>query len=272
MPISTLTPQLFAILSALVEERAGLHYSAGSMEIFADKVAQRAADAGFESLLDYYYYLRYDPAGGEELDRLVDALVVHETYFFREADQLRALVDELLIPAAERRARARIWCAACSTGEEPLTIAMLLAERGALGRVEIVASDLSRRALERASAGVFGGRSLRALPPAGTRWLTRAGDTVTVDPSLLGAISFRRANLVDPASYAAFGMFDAISCRNVLIYFSDVTAHRVVANLAERLVPGGHLLVGASESLLRFGTLLRCEERGGAFFYAKVGA
>jgi chemotaxis protein methyltransferase CheR len=272
MPTSTLTPQLFAILGALVEERAGLHYGASAMELFADKVAQRASDAGFESLLDYYYYLRYDPAGGEELDRLVDALLVHETYFFREADQLRALVDEILLPAASRGARPRVWCAAAATGEEPLTLAMMLAERGALGRVEIVASDLSRRALERARAGVFGARSQRALPPEAARWLTRSGDAAVVDPSLRDAIEWRCANLVDPATYAAFGAFDAIACRNVLIYFSDATAHRVVTSLAEHLVPGGHLLVGASESLLRFGTLLRCEERGGAFFYVKVGA
>lgn len=147
-----LRPQVFAILSSLIEERAGLHYGLDDIDMIADKLSTRAIDAGFESLLDYYYFLRYDESSKAELDALVDALVVNETYFFRELDPLKRVVSDLIQPLAASGARPRVWCAACSTGEEPLTLAMLLAERDLLDKVDIVASDISARALARARA------------------------------------------------------------------------------------------------------------------------
>ncbi|NMO18299.1 protein-glutamate O-methyltransferase CheR [Pyxidicoccus fallax] len=266
-----MSPQVFAILSALIEQRAGLHYRPEDRELLEDKVSARALDAGFDSLLDYYYFLRYDPAGTEALDALVDSLLVHETYFFREALPLTVLVDDVLVPAVRDGRRPRVWCAACSTGEEPLTLAMMLAERGVLSGVEIVASDLSPRALERARTGEHNLRSLRALPPGVEgRWMEIRDGRPHVRPELVEAVDWRRVNLVDPAAVAALGAFDAILCRNVLIYFNDDTARRVVDALTRALVPGGHLLVGTSESLMRFGTALSCEERRGAFFYTRA--
>ncbi len=162
LPIS---PQIFAIFSALIAEKIGIHYDAGDRELLGDKLAVRALDAGFDSLLDYYYFLRYDPAGAAEMDALIDALVVGETYFFRELAQLEVAVSELIAPRVAAGGRPRIWSAACSSGEEPFTIAMLLAERGLRDKVDLVASDISPRALSRARAGVFGPRSLRSNAP-----------------------------------------------------------------------------------------------------------
>src|SRR5687768_10123504 len=120
------SPQLFAILSGLVEERVGLHYGPSERDLFLDKVQVRALEVGFDSLLDYYYYLRYDDPNGTELDQLAEALVVHETYFFRELEPLAVAVDDVIGPRVAAGQRARIWSAACATGEEPLTAAMLL--------------------------------------------------------------------------------------------------------------------------------------------------
>jgi len=265
-----LSPQVFVILSALVEERCGLHYPAPSMALFGDRVSQRAIEAGFESLLDYYYFLRYDPGSVAELEALVEALVVNETFFFREADQLTVLVRDLLVPAVRAGRRPRVWFAACATGEEPLTVAMMLAEQDALGKVELVATDISRRVLDRARAGVYGDRALRALPSTARRWITSSGAQHVVSAELRAAITWARVNLVSPPEVSALGTFDAIVCRNVLIYFNDATIRAVVERLTAALVPGGHLLVGCSESLLRLGTQLRCEERGGAFFYTRA--
>src|SRR5688572_21458270 len=131
-----ISPPLFFILRSLVEERAGLHYEERDLELFSSKLQARATDAGFSSPLDYYYFLRYDDPQQRELDALVDALVVNETYFFREVDQLRALCEERLAPAVARGDRPRVWCAAAATGEEPLTLAMLLEERNLLGNVD----------------------------------------------------------------------------------------------------------------------------------------
>ncbi|WP_437736817.1 CheR family methyltransferase [Sorangium sp. So ce1335] len=270
LPIS---PQVFAIFSALIAEKIGIHYDAGDRELLGDKLSVRAIEAGFDSLLDYYYFLRYDPAGAAELDALIDALVVNETYFFRELPQLEVAIAEFVAPRAAAGARPRIWSAACATGEEPLTIAMLLAERGLLDKVELVASDVSARALARARSGVFGPRSIRTNappPPFAARWLQVAPDRVTVSAELQRAIDWRRINLLDADEIASLGRFDVIVCRNVLIYFHDNTARWVVGNLSGALVEGGVLLVGVSESLLRLGTALACEERGGVFVYRKA--
>lgn len=268
-----ITPQVFAIFSALITEKVGIHYDLADRELLGDKIAARALEAGFVSLLDYYYYLRYDPGGAAETDALIDALVVGETYFFREMAPLEVAVAEVVAPSVAAGARPRIWSAACATGEEPLTIAMLLARQGILDQVEIVATDVSERALWRARAGCFGPRSIRSHappPPYAARWITQAAGGVAVSAELRRAVEWRRLNLLDEAGIASLGRFDVIVCRNVLIYFHDNTARRVVGCLAGALRQGGVLLVGVSESLLRLGTALCCEERGGAFVYRKV--
>jgi chemotaxis protein methyltransferase CheR len=268
-----LSPQVFAILSALIEERTGLHYDLGERELLADRVTPRALERGFESLLDYYYFLRYDPDTEAELALLVEALVVNETYFFRELAALKVVV-ELFVPGLlAQGTRPRIWCAACATGEEPLTLAMLLDEANLLDRVSLLASDISGRALAHAQMGQFFRRSLRALPPGVVgRWLepNESGDGMRVARRIAQAVEWRRVNLVSDAELVALGHFDVVICRNVLIYFRDRTIERVIANLWQSLRTDGHLLVGASESLLRFDSSFACEEQRGAFFYRKL--
>jgi len=268
-----LSPQVFAILSTLIEERTGLHYGPSDLELLRDKVSVRAIDAGFDSLLDYYYFLRYEPQSETELQALVEALVVGETYFFREFDQLVHLGRRLILQLLDAGLHPRIWCAACATGEEPLTLAMLLDERGLLPQVEIIASDISQRALARAQAGSFGKRSVRAIPEPAlvSRYLTQEGEGWRVDRRLIAAVDWRRLNLARPEEVRTVGPCDFILCRNVLIYFRDETARQVVTNLTAQLRPGGGLLVSVSESLMRFGTSLQCEEEGGIFIYRKAG-
>jgi chemotaxis protein methyltransferase CheR len=266
------TPQVLAILRMLIEERTGLRYTADDTRLLSDKLALRAAEAGFESLLDYYYYLRYDPGSGQEFDELVDALVVNETYFFREYPAVAVVVDEVVVPVLEREPRARVWSAACSTGEEPFTVAMLLADRGVLDRVEIVATDISDRALALARSATFRPRSVRSdeLPREGARWLEIAGGRPVLSSRIRDAVRFQKLNLMEESAVAELGSFDAILCRNVLIYFSDETIQRLLTSFTKRLRPNGVLLVGTCESLLRFTTSLVCEERKGTFVYRKV--
>jgi chemotaxis protein methyltransferase CheR len=268
---SRINAPLASLLTSIVEERIGIHYEQHDVEIFTSKVVARALEVGFESLLDYYYFLRYDDADGREFEALTESLLVGETYFFREAGPLGVLVDDVVTKIVASGRRARIWTAACATGEEPLTLAMLLSERGLLKQVDIVASDISKKALARAQEGVFRGRSLRATTgEARSRWFEETGDGFRVSRDLASSITWRRANLLDEGAIASLGIFDAIVCRNVLIYFSDATIALVTSRMARALRPEGILLVGASESLMRFGTLFRCEERGGAFFYLRA--
>jgi chemotaxis protein methyltransferase CheR len=265
-----LSPQVFAILSALIEERTGLHYDLQERALFAERVSGRATERGFETLLDYYYFLRYDAAADAELALLAEALVVNETYFFREPAPLEILVDEVVPGLLARGIKPRIWCAACSTGEEPLTLAMLLDEAGLLDQVSIVASDISARVLAHAQAGLYRRRSLRALPPRVVgRWLEGHEHGMRVLPRIARAVAWRRINLIDEPEPSELESFHVIICRNVLIYFRDQTIESVVDRLWRQLSPEGYLLVGASESLLRFKVAFACVEQRGAFFYRK---
>jgi chemotaxis protein methyltransferase CheR len=266
-----LTPPLFALLSDLVASSSGLHYGPNDRDLFGTKVVAHAAELGFDSLLDFYYRLRYDDPDGSELQRLNEALLVHETYFFRELGPLQQLVDSYLRDAVAARGRARVWSAACATGEEPLTLAMLLDARGMLDRVEIIATDLSSAAIERAKSGRHIKRSLRGDPPElAARHLDCGTGGITVSPRIQRAVQFRTLNLLDDVAILGLGTFDVILCRNALIYFSDDEVVRVVGRLARALEPSGVLAVGVSESLLRFGTSMICEERGSSFFYRRA--
>jgi chemotaxis protein methyltransferase CheR len=269
MPALPLLLPLFHLFAGRIEELSGIHYGLADRELLADKLSSRALEAGFDSLYDYWYFIKHDPRGAAEAEALIDSLVVHETYFFRDTLALEVLADGVALAVREGR-RMRLWCAACATGEEPLTLAMMLHQRGVLDDVALLASDYGQRALDRAQRCEHNLRSLRALPVGiEGRYLSVVDGRPRVRADLTAAVEWRRVNLVDAQAVAALGAFDAILCRNVLIYFTDETARRVVDLLAQALVPGGSLLVGTSESLLRFGTALVCEEKRGAFFYSK---
>ena len=271
MPPLAMSAQVFSILRALVAERSGLHFDLQHAPAFGEKVATRAAELGFDSLLDYYYFMRYDAAGPRELDTLVETLVVNETYLFRELPPIETMVREMILPLVQQGRRPRIWSAACSTGEEPHTVAMMLETHGILGEVDLLASDISGTALARAQTGRFTRRALRReIPPFASRWLTTTEREVVIAPRFTKAIDWRRINLLDPDAVAALGPFDMILCRNVLIYFSDETVRRVVTALAGQLLSGGALFVGIAESLLRFAIPLSCEEQNGIFLYKKL--
>jgi chemotaxis protein methyltransferase CheR len=269
-----LSPQVFSIVASLIEEATGIHYALRDIELVADRISARALELGLDSILDYYYFVRYDAGGARELEQLVDTLVVNETYFFREVDQLRVLADRLVPEALAKRERVRVWCAATSTGEEPLTLSFLLDDRGLLDRVEIVATDISFRALARAREGRYSGRSLRAVTPAArATYFERVAEVPEVVRPRRGsdrAIRWARLNLFDTPAVRALGTFDVILCRNALLYFRDEAVARLLGTLRDSLVPQGLLVVGASESLLRFGTAFECEEHGGAFFYRRA--
>jgi chemotaxis protein methyltransferase CheR len=258
--------QVLTLVARFVEERSGLHTSEQDRYLFEQKLVDHALERGFQSVLELYYALRYDDPDGSGFDALIDALVVGETYFFREQHGLEVWLAPLIAAAGSGR-RVRIWSAACATGEEPISIAVLLARAGVLDAVELVASDISLGALDRARRGQYGRRAHRAIPEGAPPWIRVDGERAIVDESLRRRIDWRRINLFDPSSVASLGRFDAIACRNVLIYFDDGTVRKVVTSLGAALHSGGELLIGASESLMRFGSLFSCVERSGVFVY-----
>ena len=265
------------LLRDLIEDRAGIYFDDAKIPLLADKLSELVTMHNLPSLLDYYYLLRYDADAPAHWARLMDRLSVPETYFWRQADQFETLA-KIVAPAhfaASPQRPLKVWSAACCTGEEPLSIAIALAEAGLLGegRVEIVASDASEAMLQRARAGVYRERSFRQLPrDLFDKYFTPAGDGAWSPHECLSRhITWHRANLVEPGEWSAFADADAVFCRNVFIYFSDAAIRKVGAALARRMPPRGHLFLGASESLTRFGLPFELVELGRSFVYVKSG-
>jgi chemotaxis protein methyltransferase CheR len=264
----------FALLRDLIAQRIGVFFGDDKRDLLADKLSDLLAARGMTSYLDYYYLLRYDAEADRHWSELMDRLSVPETYFWRQHDQIVALA-QVVAPrhfAGRRDAPLRIWSAACCTGEEPISIAIALAEAGLLHRrpIEIVASDGSAAMVERARQGVYGDRSFRALPAElRDRYFRSEGAGWRVDPRVHGQIRWTTANLIDAEAVRPLAAADVIFCRNVLIYFSDETVARVARSFAEGLREDGYLFLGAAESLTRLATDFELAEIGGAFVYVK---
>ena len=269
-----LTPSAFTLLRNLIHDRTGIYFEDGKQDILADKLSPRVIEAGFDSFLDYYYLLKYDTDRPEEWGRLLNTITVQETYFWRELDQIRALIDVILpeYTAAHPGHPIRIWSAACATGEEPLTMAMALEEGGWFGRnpVTIHASDASAAALQKAREGIYRGRSFRNLPSQlKTRYCREDSEGQRVSPSLHDRIRWHRANLMVDEEIRSMAESPFIFCRNVFIYFSKESIKKTVALFHRHMPTPGFLFTGASESLLTITRDFELEEIGGAFVYVK---
>lgn len=263
-----------ALIQSLISERTGMFFDNGKTDLLIDKLSPLVIERGFTSYLDYYYLLKYDASSLVEWQNVMNALSVQETYFWREIDQVRALVQTLLPQWLERNkgSTLRIWSAACATGEEPLTIVMALAEAGWFERVpiEIFATDASTKALDRARAGIYRDRAFRNLPPQlRERYFVPEGSAWRIKSDIHSRIQWGVANLIDESQIAPFASDDFIFCRNVFIYFSESTIGRVVRSFARFIRPPGYLFVGAAESLLRLSTDFTLTEVDDAFVYVK---
>lgn len=265
----------FNILRDLIHERIGLFYHDTKQQILEDKLSHLLIERGFNSFLDYYYLLKYDSAPEQAWQQLTDALRVPETFFWREIEQMHVLTD-VLIPryATEYRTRPfKIWSAACSSGEEPVTIAMALNEAGWFEQmpIEIVASDLSATTIERAKKGLFRDHAFRKLPEAlRAKYFRPQPGGWQVDPLLLSRIQWQVANLTVKAEMTPLARADVIFCRNVFIYFSDHVIRKVIDNFFNAMPVPSYLFVGVSESLLKFTTDFQLQEIDKVFVYCKT--
>jgi len=250
----TLTRREFERIRSLAREHAGLDLRDGKEGLVSARLGKKVRQRGFRSFQQYCDHIAAD-ASGKALVEMIDALTTNHTMFLREPAHFDFLRR---IAAAELRGPGpiRIWSAACSTGEEPYSIAIcLLEELGpqAARRIRIVASDISTRALEAAKEGIYAAERFEGFPAA---WLPRyflrgEGDWkgwYRVKPELRRMLEFRRINLMEPLT--GLPRFDVVFCRNVMIYFDRPTREDVIRRIAALIEPGGYLLTGHSESLL----------------------
>lgn len=264
----------FMILRDLIQERTGLYYQNNKRDVLEDKLQPLVSEKGFRSFLDYYYLLKYDSENAKEWQLLVDKLRVPETFFWREVEQLKALT-QVIIPSFYAKKPIyplRIWSAACSSGEEPLSIAMALHEGGWFGRfnIEIVASDISKTTIEKAQQGLYRNYALHKLPtPLREKYFRPQQDLWRIDPALIARIRWTTANLTVKTDVKRLAGADIIYCRNVFIYFSESMIRQIIDNFYDEMPTPGYLFVGISESLLKYKTNFQLQEIGKVFVYAK---
>jgi chemotaxis protein methyltransferase CheR len=249
----------FRLLREVLNRHSGLYFGMEARTVVERKLRDRLATLGISSFGEYCQLLRSD-RGKSELDEAVDLVTVNETYFFREDYQLRGFLGQLL-PALARevgpRGRLNIWSAGCSTGEEVYSIAALVLESSLFtqSEVRIFGSDISRRCVAAARRGVYGASAFRQTPyELRRRYFIERPDGVHVSDELRALCAFGQLNLLNPEKAAVVGRVHVIFCRNVLIYFDNAARRRVIEMFYERLLPGGFLLLGHSESLLNVST------------------
>ena len=264
------------LLRDLIASHVGVHYDAERLDVLSERIVPLAIERGFDSLLDYYYLLKYDTTADSEWPRVMDAVSVQETYFWREADHFNALA-KVIVPGkiARRKHTIRIWSIPCASGEEPLSIAMALNEARLFDAadIQIYASDASEAALAKARGRHYGRRAFRQLSePLRDKYFTRVAgkEEWKVNDELFDRVSaWSRVNVVNPAEASNLTTCDVIFCRNLFIYFTPACVREVALMFARAMPSPGYLCVGAAESLLKSGAGFDLQEIGGAYVYVK---
>lgn len=261
-------------LAALIERRTGITMSSGQRTHLDEVAQQRLRESGLEDLEDYVEILETTVQLGE-WRRLVSALTIKESFLFRIPQQFVAL-DRVLVPRLVKNRPEdhvlRLWSAGCARGEEPATLAIVLAECPALARRrwEILATDVDEMALATARRGEFRARAMERVPPELVRrYFEPRDDAFVLAKELEEHIELRAFNLVE-SPFASLGPpFDVILLRNVLIYFSPEIQRHVLSRAVSRLAPDGYLFVGHSESLWKLSDELELVELEGCFAYRR---
>jgi chemotaxis protein methyltransferase CheR len=251
----------FSLYRKLIYSKAGICLSPTKKAFLEARLNRRIRELGMDSFQAYYQHVTQNQ-NGSELEQLLDRVSTNETHFFREPRQFEFLEQQILPDwkaegsSGSRPRRIRVWSAGCSTGEEPYSLAMILLDhfpQGSGWEIEIIATDLSSRALKSARKAVWSIAKAREIPQSYLKRFMLKGTgsqqaNMKAGPEIQAIIRFQHLNL-NEEHYAMTGPFDLIFCRNVLIYFDAESRARVVDRLVNYLAPAGFLLVGHAESL-----------------------
>lgn len=249
-----------------LEKACGIVLGDNKHYLITSRLSRVMADHKLKSLGDIIDNLKKEP-GPRLRESIIEAMTTNETLWFRDVYPFDVLKQKLLPELARKRPRSvRIWSAACSSGQEPYSISMAVQEflagnPGTLGDVQIVATDISPAILKEAKDAHYDAMALaRGInPERKQRFFSPQGNHWEVNPDVRARVRFLSLNLLQ--SYALLGRFDIIFCRNVLIYFSSESKHDIMARMAKTLNPGGHLFLGASESITSYSDaydMVRC--------------
>ena len=256
--IRPVTRAEFGLFRELVESEIGIHLHDAKQALLNASLLSRIRELGLRTFSEYYERVVTDQ--GDELTRLINAICTNETRFFREPAQFQ-LLQSSIVPSWLRQAeqgqrprRLRVWSAGCSTGEEPYSLTMqLLATLPSSWTIEVTATDISTKVLEKSVAAVYPMRRYAEIPDDLRRQFVLVGvrerrGQFRIAPEVRACVRFARVNLMAHGA-GNLGSFDLVLCRNVMIYFRAETRRRVVAWLCSNVAEGGYLWAGHSESL-----------------------
>ncbi len=271
----------FRLLRDFIHEQFGLYFEDGQRASLRTRLAGRLSLLGLATFEDYYRYLRFAPEREAERQRMVAHLTNNETYFYREQPQLQVFAGTVLRELKDRKSRSGerslgILSAGCSSGEEALTLAMIVYESAQFfwtWDVKVQGLDVDESALEKARRGLYHQNSLRGVSPDKLeKHFVPEGSGVRVKDAVRRLVTFRAGNLLDPSCFEGLFPLDVVFCRNVLIYFSDASARKVVRLFHQTLRPGGYLFLGHAESLSRITDAFTPVRFQGAMLYQKPEA
>jgi chemotaxis protein methyltransferase CheR len=264
------TPLDYDFLRKLLKERSGLDLSADKQYLVESRLMPLARKAGLGGIPELVQRMK---GGAEPLTKeVVEAMTTNETFFFRDKvpfEHLRDTILPALLRSRASRRSLRIWSAACSTGQEPYSIAMCLKEKAAQlsgWRIEIVGTDLSQEVLEKSRAGIYSQFEVqRGLPiQLLVKYFAQIGELWQLNSELRGMVQYRQLNLLQ--DFSSLGKFDVVFCRNVLIYFDQDTKINVFDRLAKVIEPDGMLMLGAAESVVGITNAFRpCPDKRGLY-------
>jgi chemotaxis protein methyltransferase CheR len=253
-----LTDAEFRMFSELLRDHCGLHFGPDARFLLEKRLARRLRAAEANSFAAYHYRIRKASPHDEEFANLIDELTTNETYFFRERSQLRALIGEIFAELQVERRRSRrgpitVWSAGCSSGEEPYSIVILAMEAGLVPGEDfhVYASDISTRMLRKARQGLYREASFRETEASlRQKYFCEKDGLWRISDEVKKHVDFIHLNLFDRSKISLLGSMDVIICRNVIIYFNADSKRQVIQTFYEKMRPGGHLLLGHSESLI----------------------
>lgn len=253
---STISDDTFRQLRDFIYEKTGIYIPDNKKYFLENRLSRILKEKNFRSHEDYLYYLRYSSTK-QDIARLFDAVTTNETFFFREPQQFEVFSNHLLPQILKENSQMgrkdlKIWSSACSTGEEPYTIAMILLEKPELIslRKEIYASDISESVLMSARRAIYGNYSVRNVPSQYmAKYFKDSGGIYALSDVVKSMVKFMNINLIDDREVRQLRGIDVVFCRNVLIYFDDKAKKKAVSLIYDVLRPKGYLFVGTSESL-----------------------
>lgn len=252
----TITDEVFKQFRDFIYEKCGIFIPDNKKYFLENRLGRRIQEKNLKSYEDYLYNLKYD-TDRSEINKLFDLITTNETFFFREPQHFDVFKGELLNRITEENARSgrrdiKVWSAACSTGEEPYTIAILFNEKTELNlfKKEIYASDISESVLRSANSGIYGSYSIRNVPEQYlNKYFKNTDQQYSLSNTVKAMVKYMRINLIDEKDVRSLRGIDIIFCRNVLIYFDEKAKQKAVSLMYDALRPGGYLIIGTSESL-----------------------